>query len=143
MAVEVRCLDKVCDRGDGSFLELIMGFWVVKGVRLLSFMSLLSPQFVFALFLIPIWIPFAASAKAAWFAVDDWENVPVKEVENALACVKGNFALSTIESCNEVRFAAVSAGNLSSSTSVSVSSEVWFFEAVVSSVARWFALYLG
>ena len=68
--------------------------------------------------------------------------MPVKGVDNALACVKRSFALSTIESCNEVRFAAVYAGNLSSSTSVSVSSEVCFFEAVVSSVARWFALYL-
>ena len=68
--------------------------------------------------------------------------MPVKGVENALACVKRGFALSTIEGCDEVRFAAVSAGNLSNSTSVSVSSEVWFFEAVVSSVARWFALYL-
>ena len=72
MAVEVRCQDKVCDRGDGSFLELVLGFRGVTRVRLFSFVSLLGPQLVFVLFLIPIWIPFAASAKAAWFAVDDW-----------------------------------------------------------------------
>ena len=68
--------------------------------------------------------------------------MPVKGVENALACVKRSVALSTIEGSDEVRFAAVSARNRSSSTSVSVSSEVWFSEAVVSSVARWFALHL-
>ena len=43
MAVEVRCQDKVCDRGDGSFLESIMGFWGGKGRAIVFLCVVVEP----------------------------------------------------------------------------------------------------